>query len=107
MFLSTWRPMLLFSHGPPSRFAIISDVATVNGREAMKEWHDWQQPLAPFEKWITGMTTPGSLIGDPFSGTGTIALACKLTGRRCLATEIDEKMVAVARARIAGHDSSK
>lgn len=106
MFLPTWSPLLLFSQGEPNPFAIVSDVATVNGRESRKEWHDWQQPLAPFVRWITGLTAPGALIGDPYSGTGTIATTCKLTGRRCLATEIEEEMVAVARSRIAGCDSN-
>jgi DNA modification methylase len=51
--------------------------------------------------FITRLTEAGDLVVDPFVGGGTIPLACKASGRRWLATEIDEGTVAVARKRLA------
>jgi DNA modification methylase len=52
-------------------------------------------------KWIPALTKPGEVIADPFTCTGTIALACKMTGRRFVGTEVDPDRVAVARKRLA------
>lgn len=97
-----WKPILVFSNGkaklPADHF---TDTFTITGKIDEKVYHEWQQPLAPFVRWISDLTQPGETICDPFSCTGTIALACKMTGRRCIATEIDGDMVAVARMRLA------
>jgi DNA modification methylase len=55
------------------------------------------------------LTEAGDLIVDPFAGGGTVPAACKILGRRWLATEIDKETVAVARKRLAdmGHGRAK
>ena len=98
-FIPFWRPLLLFARGQvtwPSE--PITDTVTV--AQGDKMYDDWQQPLKPFRKWIPALTKAGDVIGDPFGGTGTYALACKLTGRQCISMEVREEMVAVARLRL-------
>lgn len=51
--------------------------------------HKWGQPLVEAVHLILSFTDRGDLMVDPFSGGGTVAVAAKMTGRRCVAAEID------------------
>ncbi len=66
-----------------------------------KEFHDWQMPYEPIRKWIEAATEPGDLVVDPFTGSGTVALACWQTGRRFVGAEINAKTVDIAWGRLA------
>lgn len=104
-FSNAWRPALVLTKGKWNRKGIkkIPDTWTVDGNKFQKPVHEWQQPLQPFVRWIDGLTRPGSLVVDPFIGSGTVAVACKIAGagRTFLGCDIDEVNVAVARDRIA------
>jgi hypothetical protein len=106
-FSNAWRPVIVLSKGKWDRAGVskVTDTMTVRGNEDRKPLHEWQQPLEPFVHWLGRMTTPNSLIVDPFTCTGTIGLAVKKIGegRRYIGCEIDEQMVKVARARIAAN----
>lgn len=52
-------------------------------------WHRTQKPVELFEHYIVNSTRPGEIVLDPFSGSGTTALAAMRTGRRALGIEID------------------
>jgi len=64
--------------------------------------HPTQKPVS-LMKWILDKAKVplGGLVLDPYAGSGTTAVACVLTGRRCLAVEIDPHYAAIARARVA------
>ena len=49
---------------------------------------------------ILASSDPGDLILDPFLGSGSTAVACVLTGRRCIAAEIDERYFDLACERV-------
>ena len=104
-FSQAWRPALVLTKGKWNRKSLkkIPDTYTVTGSEDRKPLHEWQQPLQPFVRWIDGLTRAGSLIVDPFIGSGTNALATKLAGagRTFLGCDISEANVAVSRKRIA------
>lgn len=100
-FLPNWRPVLLFAKGKFCPKGPVTDTITVRNNYLVKAYHPWQQPLEPFVRWIPALTKPGVVVADPFACTGTIALACKLSGRRFIGTELDPNMVAVARRRLA------
>jgi DNA modification methylase len=53
------------------------------------------------EYLINRLTQPGDLVVEPFCGGGTIPAACKSTGRRWLASEIDKTTAIIARKRLA------
>lgn len=52
--------------------------------------HPTQKNLEVLESIIKVHSNPGDLIFDPFSGSGTTALACKNAGRRNISVEIDK-----------------
>jgi 16S rRNA G966 N2-methylase RsmD len=102
-FANAWRPVVVYSKGKWDKtpFGRISDTVTVRDNEDdKKQYHAWQQPIQPHTRWISTLTLPGSLIVDPFVGSGTNGVACKMVGaRRFIGVDIDQ--VAVARKRIA------
>jgi len=63
--------------------------------------HPTVKPLRLIE-WLCRLTaTPtGGIVLDPFLGSGTTALACLNTGRRCIGIEKDRKYLSIAIARI-------
>lgn len=67
-----------------------------------KRFHTTQKPEALMEALVRQFSEPGDLILDPFTGSGTTAVACRKLGRRFLGWERDEGYVAKARERIAG-----
>lgn len=96
-----WRPVLVYSRGEPEpRPPLTSDIYTVPALRHEAEFHDWQQPLAPIRHWVERLTRPGETVADPFTGSGTTAVACLGLGRRFVGTEIDKASFKVARGRI-------
>ena len=51
--------------------------------------HPTQKPVELFEQLINVTTLPGALVVDPFSGSGTTAIAAINTGRHFVCSEID------------------
>lgn len=54
-----------------------------------KRIHPTQKSLELFSRIIQVHSNKGDLIFDPFSGSGTTAVACKETGRNFIGSEID------------------
>lgn len=99
--LCEYKPILMFAKRPIQRPAHqwISDYREGGGKD--KVYHEWGQDAQEATIWIERLTPPGALVVDPFCGGGSIPAACKATGRRWLATEINEQNAAIARGRIA------
>ena len=53
--------------------------------------HITVKPLALIEHLIKLFSKKGSLVVDPFLGSGTTALACKNTERKCIGTELNSE----------------
>jgi DNA modification methylase len=49
---------------------------------------------------VLGLTRPGDLVVDPFTGSGTTGVVCIEHGRRFHGIELREEYAAVARDRI-------
>ena len=62
--------------------------------------HPTQKPLGLMKLLISGYCPPDGLVLDPFAGSGTTAVAAKMTGRRCIAVKIDDRYYAIARHRL-------
>ena len=65
--------------------------------------HPTQKPVRLLERLLALATSPGDLVLDPFSGSGSTAIACINTGRRFIGMEIDEEYHAASMVRIAAH----
>ena len=61
--------------------------------------HPTQKPVALFSRPIENHLQPGEAVYDPFAGSGTALIAAELTGRRCLAMELDPRCCDLIRAR--------
>jgi site-specific DNA-methyltransferase (adenine-specific) len=53
--------------------------------------HITVKPIALMEHLIKLFSKENSLVVDPFLGSGTTALACKKTNRKCIGTELNEE----------------
>jgi site-specific DNA-methyltransferase (adenine-specific) len=64
--------------------------------------HPTEKAVGILKPLIRSFTRPGHLVLDPFSGSGSTAVAAALAGRRYLGIELEERYCAVARARLLG-----
>jgi len=64
----------------------------------LKRVHPTQKPVGLYHNIIA--RTPGDIVVDPFVGSGSVAMAAKMLGRRYLAFEIDPDMAETARERV-------
>jgi DNA modification methylase len=65
-----------------------------------KSHHEWGHGLEEIQYYIDTATEPGDLVVDPCVGGGTVAVACKRSGRRFIGTELDPVTAAGARQRV-------
>lgn len=66
-----------------------------------KSAHEWGDGVSASIRLIETFTKVGDCVLDPFSGGGTVAAASFITGRDCLAFEIDPAKAEAARERLA------
>ena len=65
------------------------------------QFHPTQKP-AELMSWIVGRTSqPSDLVLDPYMGSGPVAVACQLQGRRYIGIEIEERYCEIAVQRLA------
>ena len=69
--------------------------------------HPTQKPVALLERILLASSSEGDLVLDPFSGSGTTALAAMHTKRAFRGIEIDPKWVRVAGERIKEHSEGE
>lgn len=62
--------------------------------------HITVKPITLIEHLIKLFSKKGSLVVDPFLGSGTTALACKNTNRKCIGIELNEEYYKVAIERL-------
>ena len=64
-------------------------------------YHPTQKPV-PVMRWILeNYSEPNQIILDPFLGSGTTAIACKMLGRKYIGIEISPEYCKIARRRVA------
>lgn len=62
--------------------------------------HPTCKPVNIFEQLICNSTLEGDVVCDPYLGSGTTAVACKISNREFVGGDIDENYVKTARMRI-------
>jgi len=73
------------------------------GRKVHKS-HGATFPVELAEKVIRNFSSEGSVVLDPFLGTGTTGVACKNLNRKFIGIELDKDYFDVAKNRIREHD---
>jgi predicted RNA methylase len=98
-----WKPILAFAK-PSVRPAPawLRDSLAGGGRD--KDFHEWGKHESEASYLIQRLTEPGALVVDAYCGGGMVPAACKATGRRWMATEIDETTAKTTRKRLADMD---
>ena len=69
-------------------------------RPNRSEEHPTMKPVELFQKAIKLSSTPGDLVLDFFSGSGTCCVACQLEERKCVCMDIEPKYVSVLLERL-------
>lgn len=89
-----------WSAGTRSRdFHIANTAPVIATPENVEREHPCPRPLDQVAHIVTQWCKPGSVVLDPFMGSGTTAAACLRTGRRFIGIEIDPKYFDIARRR--------
>jgi len=65
-----------------------------------KRVHPTQKPVAVIRKLLEMFSGEGQLVLDPFGGSGSVAVACKQIGRRCITYEINPQYCEIANGRL-------
>jgi hypothetical protein len=99
-FRNIWKPVLVYGRGKPLLSETVSDMYLMHVSGTDKTFHPWEQPVAPWRYWLSRLTKPGVHVGDPYAGSGTIALISRELGLQYTGTEADEQTFRVARGRI-------
>jgi site-specific DNA-methyltransferase (adenine-specific) len=76
-------------------------------REKLHGYHPTQKPLRLVRRALLASTREGDLVFDPFTGSGTTAVAAKELNRAFVGAELEENFARLAarRARVAGRGS--
>lgn len=75
-------------------------ISQYNKEDKEKYQHPTIKPLPIIQQMIENSSLPGDIVFDPFLGSGTTAVACKLTGRNFIGCEIDEKYIPIIHKRL-------
>lgn len=67
--------------------------------------HDTAKPLALMLDVVADFSDPGELVLDPFAGSGTTGVACRMLGRRFLGWELNPEYHAIATRRLSGDEA--
>ncbi len=79
--------------------AISGDCSTVwdiKKPEKSETGHSTQKPVECMKRPMLNNSLPGDAIYEPFSGSGTSIIAAEMSGRRCLAIELNPAYVDIA-----------
>ena len=76
------------------------EIPNVKANHIEKTEHPCQFPIAIPQRLIKALTKPGDVVMDPFSGSGTTAVACVLENRKFIGCELKEEYIEIADKRI-------
>lgn len=94
-----WKPYLWYIKvGEPRKGRWMLD-SLYSPRD--KSTHKWGDGIKTMRTLVESLTDEGDTVLDPFTGGGTVPIACKTTGRNFIAYEIDEDMAMLANERLA------
>ncbi|HXW33607.1 MAG TPA: DNA methyltransferase, partial [Acidimicrobiales bacterium] len=96
---AAFRQVLFFTAGTYEPRGWLQDTV-LSATVPSKDLHPWQQALEPFSKLVETCSGPDEVVCDPFTGSGTTAIAATRAGRRFVGCDIDPEAVSTATARL-------
>ncbi len=92
--------MLVYHKGAmPADAPMVCDEIASATRD--KDFHEWGQSVAGFERLVRSSTRAGDTVCDPFLGGGTTAVAALALHRRFVGCDIDADAIRTTKARLA------
>lgn len=76
------------------------DIPNVNANHVEKTSHPCQFPVALVQRLILALTKEGDIVFDPYTGSGTTAVASYMNNRKFIGTEINEEYFNITIERI-------
>jgi DNA modification methylase len=95
--VSKWEPIIIYGRHENFNMDIIK--ANISWKNN-PSWHPCPKPLDWALKQVLMFSDEGDIILDPFSGSGTTGVACKISGRTFVGIERSEEYRAKAIERI-------
>jgi site-specific DNA-methyltransferase (adenine-specific) len=86
---------------PTTQVSSVWRIPTVPRREKLHGHHPTQKPLRLVRRALLASTVEGALVLDPFTGSGTTAVAAKELGRFFVGAELEKDFCELAARRIA------
>ena len=96
----TFNYDLINSPDPGGQLSSVWRIRTVSKDEKAYGYHPTQKPLRLVRRALLASTKEGDLVFDPFTGSGTTAVATKELNRAFVGAELDEEFCALAGRRI-------
>jgi adenine-specific DNA-methyltransferase len=84
-----------------------TDIARINSQAEERIGYDTQKPEALLDRIIKLSSSPGDLVADFFSGSGTTVAVAEKLGRRWIASDLGRWSVHVTRKRLLGIEACK
>ncbi len=72
------------------------EIGRINGNDKERTTHPTQKPLEIIRRIVNATTDDGDLVVDPFLGSGTTAVVCQESHRKCIGFEIDPTYIQLA-----------
>ena len=85
----------------------MSHIPTIIESPLTKKHHGAEKPVALCQMLIEELTPSDGVVLDPFMGSGTTGVTCKILGRDFIGIELDEKYFEIAKQRIEGTQYNK
>jgi site-specific DNA-methyltransferase (adenine-specific) len=96
----TFNYDLVNSKNPAAQLSSVWRIPTVPKKEKLHGYHPTQKPLRLVRRALLASTQEGDLVFDPFSGSGTTAVAAKELGRFFVGAELEREYCDLAGRRI-------
>ena len=110
MWLWQYDPIFFLTKGKVKKFNlsfvknenkdVIIEVTPQTNYKRDKQYHPLQKPLNVVKLLIKASTNEGDIVLDPFCGSGTTLVACRMLNRKFIGIEINEKYVRIAEKRL-------
>lgn len=97
----TFNYDLINSPDPTAQVSSVWRIPTVPKVEKREGYHPTQKPLRLVRRALLASTGEGDFVFDPFSGSGTTAVAAKELNRSFVGAELNEEFAELAARRVA------